>query len=294
MSRIPHRTARSAVPALPPGLLAGLLLGLFAGLFVELSLAAPAQAGLRRAMPFAPGERLVFDISWTVFHAGEAELEVLPFTDVNGTAAAHFRATARSSEFIDTFYKVRDAIESCTDPGVDRTLAFEQHQREGDYERDIRLDFAWDRNGTQAGPGPGGVDRFGRQGFKQHIALPGDCLDPLSVLYHFRTHYLFLDKLVSGLVTDGKKLTTGQGRVIGRETVTVPAGTFDCWVVVPDTHEVGGVFAKSPGAVVTLWFSADERRIPVKMSTRVVIGSVVLELVRLEGAPAPAAPAAAP
>ena len=34
----------------------------------------PVQAGVRRSMPFAPGERLVFDISWTVFHAGEAEL----------------------------------------------------------------------------------------------------------------------------------------------------------------------------------------------------------------------------
>lgn len=258
-------------------------------LFIFLWMTVSAEAGLRRVLPFAPGERLVFDISWTVFHAGQAELEVLPPAEVKGALAARFRATARSSPLIDTFYKVRDTIESWTAPDIGRTLAYEQHQREGNYVRDIRLDFTWGQKADD--PGTGVVERFGRQGFKQRIELPADCLDPLAVLYHFRTYYLFLDKLVSGWVTDGKKLTTGQGRVVGRETVTVPAGTFDCWKVVPDTREVGGVFAKSPGAVVTMWFTTDERRIPVKLRTRVIIGSVVLELVRLEGALPPGRPA---
>lgn len=239
--------------------------------------AAPAEAGLKRTFPFRPGEKLVYDLWWTVVYAGRATLEVVDIEDEGGTLMYHFRATVRSSEFLDTFYKVRDVMESRTDITVDRTFRYEQHQREGSYEKDIRLEFDWsdDDNAT--------VSRYGRQGFKQLIELPGDTLDPLAVLYHFRSHFLSIGRVVKGWVTDGKKLTVGQGEVTARETVSVPAGEFDAFVVVPDTREVGGVFEKSEDAKVWIWFTNDANRIPVKLRTKVVIGHVTADLVRVEG-----------
>lgn len=237
---------------------------------------APALAGLKRSYPYAPGEKLTYDIYWTVVYAGQATLEVLPDTEIKGEPARHFQALARTSEFIDTFYMVRDTIDSWTDMAVDRTLQFEQRQREGDYEKDTLLDFDW--NAMR-------LSNSGIQGFKNTLELSGNVLDSLSVLFHFRTHWLFKDRLISGLVTDGRKIVTGSGLVVGRETIATPFGELDCFKVEPETKDIGGVFQKSDNASIEMWFTADDRRIPVRIRSEVAVGHFSLELVDAQGVP---------
>ena len=82
-------------------------------------------------------------------------------------------------------------------------------------------------------------------------------------------------------MTDGVKCVIGKATVVGRETVTVPAGTFDTYLVEPDLEHVGGVFKKSKDAKLKVWVTADERRIPVKVASRVVVGNFYAELERL-------------
>lgn len=257
-----------------------LLLSSLLLLFLLSALAAPAHAGLRRNYPYGPGEKLVYDIHWTFVYAGRATLEVMENTEVKGEPARHFRATARTSEFVDNFYKVRDSIDSWTDMAVNRTLKFHQVQREGDYEKDTILDMFWPEMK---------LDLYGLQGFKGSLALPGDVLDPLSILYAFRSHPLFADRVIEGLVTDGRKIAPGRGVVVGRELVETDLGEFDCFKVVPDTRDIGGVFKKSPDARIEIWFTADERRIPVKVKSKVVVGHFTLELVEMEGVAAASA-----
>ena len=235
-----------------------------------------AQAGLKRSFPFGPGEKFTFEIYWTVIYAGQATLEVMPDTEIKGVLARHFHAEARTSEFIDTFYKVRDRIDSWTDMDVDRTLKFVQEQREGDYEKDTILDMDWPAMR---------LDLYGIQGFKNSLDLPGDVLDSLGVLFHFRTHYLFQDRVIGGLVTDGKKIVNGSGVVIRREKVDTPFGELDCFKVEPDTKDIGGVFKKSDNASIEMWFTADERRIPVKIQSEVSVGHFTLELIDVQGVP---------
>lgn len=235
-----------------------------------------AEAGLKRSWPYAPGEKFEYEIYWTVVYAGTASVEVLPDTEIKGEPARHFRAVACSSPFIDTFYKVRDTIDSWTDRNVDRTLRFEQYQREGDYHRDTILEMDWPSRR---------VDRYGKHGFKNSLELPGDVLDPLAILFHFRTHWLFQDRVVSGWVTDGKKMVNGSGRVVGREILDTPFGPLDCFRVEPETRDLGGVFKKSDDARIEMWFTADERRIPVRIRSKVVVGHFSLELVDVRGVP---------
>lgn len=241
-----------------------------------LLLASPASAGLKRTYPYGPGEKFTYEIYWTVVYAGQATLEIMPDTEIQGVPARHFHAEARTSDFIDSFYKVRDTIDSWTDMAVDRTLKFEQRQREGDYEKDTLLSFDW--QGMT-------LENRGIQGFKNTLDLPGDVLDSLSVLFHFRTHGLFQDRVISGLVTDGRKIVPGSGRVVGRETIETPFGDLDCFRVEPDTRDIGGVFKKSDDARIEMWFTADERRIPVRIRSQVVVGHFSLELVDVRGVP---------
>ena len=84
-------------------------------------------------------------------------------------------------------------------------------------------------------------------------------------------------------MTDGKKHVLGIADVVRRETITVPAGTFDTFLIEPDLAHVGGVFEKSPDAKIQLWVSADHRRLPVKLKSKVIVGSFSGELVSMTG-----------
>ncbi|HEV8537295.1 MAG TPA: DUF3108 domain-containing protein, partial [Bacteroidota bacterium] len=69
-------------------------------------------------------------------------------------------------------------------------------------------------------------------------------------------------------------------RFKGRQEIEVPAGKFNCVVVEPLARE-GGLF-KSEGKVF-VWLTDDERKIPVRVSTKVVIGSIDSELIEYSG-----------
>ncbi len=69
-------------------------------------------------------------------------------------------------------------------------------------------------------------------------------------------------------------------KYLGKETVSVTAGTFDCIVVEPLVQE-GGLF-KSEGSI-TVWLSDDNLKLPVKVKTKVVIGSIDAELTKYDG-----------
>jgi len=63
----------------------------------------------------------------------------------------------------------------------------------------------------------------------------------------------------------------------------VPVGTYDTYLFEPDIEHVGGVFEKSKDAKIELWITADKRRIPVRLRSKVIVGSFVGELVSMTG-----------
>ncbi len=69
-------------------------------------------------------------------------------------------------------------------------------------------------------------------------------------------------------------------KFLGRQRIDVDAGTFNCILVEPLMKE-GGLF-KSEGRVI-IWLTDDERKIPVKVSTKVVVGSIDAELREYSG-----------
>ena len=63
--------------------------------------------------------------------------------------------------------------------------------------------------------------------------------------------------------------------VHARDRVRVPAGTFDCIVVEPVLREAG-LFNQKGRMVV--WVTDDERRMPVMMKSKVLVGTIDVEL----------------
>jgi len=224
---------------------------------------------------FRPGERLTFILKWTIIPAGEAVLEVLPKEHMAGIDAYHFVLTARSNAFVDAFYMVRDRIDAWADSGMRQSLLYRKKQHEGSTRRDITVSFDWEEMTVQ-------YVNHGEA--REPIPITVGTFDPLSIFYWSRSANLVAGGRIQRSVTDGKKHVMGVADVVRRETVTVPAGTFDTFLIEPDLAHVGGVFEKSPDAKIQLWVSADYRRLPVKLKSKVVVGSFSGELVSLTGA----------
>ncbi|MDM8522939.1 DUF3108 domain-containing protein [Desulfococcaceae bacterium HSG8] len=220
--------------------------------------------------PFYPGEKLVFDLKWTVVKAGEATLEVFPVETVNGVQAYHFVMTARTLPFLDFFYKVRDRIDAYTDVDMTHSVLYKKKQREGKTHRDIIVHFDWEKNEAH-------YSNFGKK--REPLFLLPGAFDPLSAFYFSRFSDFKENAEIRRPVTDGKKCVIGRVSVVRREKIEVAGRTYDAWLLEPELNHIGGVFEKSKDAKIQVWVSADKRRIPLRIKSKVIVGSFVGELV---------------
>lgn len=230
----------------------------------------PAQGA---SLPFGPGEKISYNIYWTVVLGGTATLETLEPESIDGHQTLRFRALAKSTPFVDKFYMVRDSIEAWVDTGVSRSWQYKKDQSEGDYQRNYLVTF--DALGLTA-------YRYSKGKFKNAVSIPRGTFDPLSMLFLFRTKPLAVGYQFIAPVTDGDKYIVGTAKVVKRERIKTQIGEFDTFLVEPDVRDIGGVFRKSPDATLQVWITDDERRIPVRVRSKVVVGYFSMEITGYE------------
>ncbi|MBU0462794.1 MAG: DUF3108 domain-containing protein, partial [Proteobacteria bacterium] len=79
-------------------------------------------------MPFSIGEEIQYSVSWEMIRAGKANFKVLPLTTLNGEKAYHFLLEAKSNNYIDMIYKIRDRLEGFTDIEFTQSLLYKKTQ----------------------------------------------------------------------------------------------------------------------------------------------------------------------
>ena len=248
--------------------------GILLLVFAALVLPAPAfcaEAG--DALPFSPGEKLTFSLRWGIIPAGEATLEVHRPEFIGGERAHHFVLTARTNDFVDIFYKVRQRIDAYADLSMTRSLLYREVHTVHKTRRDAEIRFDWKKMKAQ-------YVNFGKA--EKAIPLAPGAFDPLSIFYYSRLFDPGQRRLLERPVTDGKKCVIGRATIVGRETVEIEDDTYDTFLVEPELKEVGGVFKKSRDAKIQIWVTADRRRYPVRIRSKVVIGSFTGDLVSVE------------
>jgi hypothetical protein len=238
-----------------------------------LPVSSPATTQKPSGPPYGVGEKLVFKLKWMFIPAGEAILQVLPAGTIDGDAVSHFLLTAKSNSFVDKFFMVRDIINAWPNREVTRSVRYEKKQREGRTVRDVVVEFDWRQR----------VARYANYG-KQRPPIPimPGTLDPLSAFYHVRNIDLREGMEIQRPITDGKRCVIGKATVVKRETIRVGDKTYDTFLLEPELEHVGGVFEKDKDAKIKVWVTADRHRIPVRLTSKVVVGSFVGELVSAE------------
>ena len=248
-----------------------------------LLLAASAGAG-EHDRAFSPGEKLTFQIKWGPFPAGEAVLEVLPMERQDGTPVYHFAMEVKTNAFLDLFYYYRSRIDAYAELQMNRSLLYKQTTQTGRKTKDVIVDFDWQNNLAHFHR----TETFFRPKRKTNVKslqtplLPGT-FDPLSAFYYTRMLAPQERTLTTRPISDGKRTLRANLKVIGRETIRLNGQSYDTFLVQPDLKGVNPVFEKEAGATILIWVSADERRIPIKLKSKVSVGSFTGELVGVEG-----------
>jgi len=239
-----------------------LLLFLVLGFFQYAAAAGPP-------LPFKPGEKLLYRVGWLSIPAGEMRLEVLPMQEIGGEQAYHFMMTTTTYRFVNLFYKLRQRIDAFTNKAITHSLLYTKETR-GKKKRDEQVRFDWQK----------GIATYVKNGKKEDtVALLPGAFDPLSIFYVFRLQHLEAGKTIVVPVSDGKKCVVGKAKVVRRETIRVGKKRYDTFLVEPDLKHIGGVFKKSKNATLKIWFTADDAKIPVKVETKVKVGSFRAELI---------------
>jgi hypothetical protein len=229
--------------------------------------AAGESAAADRIFTFEPGERLVYSAKWFFFPAGEAEIEVLPDASFNGKPARHFVMSTSTNSLIDYFYKIRERRESFTDRRVTRALQYREKST-GDYPRDVVVLFDWTRKTAT-------YTNYGEP--RKSVTIPPGTFDSLSLIFAIRNYRLIPGDVIEIPVTDGTNVINAKAIVASRDKVTIHDAVYDTLLVVADMSRLEGVV--SGGSSLKIWFTADERHVPVKIQTRIAVGSFVFELV---------------
>ncbi|HWP34713.1 MAG TPA: DUF3108 domain-containing protein [Thermodesulfobacteriota bacterium] len=236
------------------------------------ALARPAAADERCGghPALAVGERLVFEVSWLGIPAGRATLAIEGVTEVDGRLALRLASAADSNKLVDTVYKVRDRAESLVDCAGRHSLRFVLRTEEGRRRRE--RDYTFD-------PARQEIVLLRPGEVPLRLPAPGPVQDPLSSLYYVRTQPLEVGRSLYVATLQGTQVWQLEVQVLRREAVEVPAGRFDAIVVKPLLRGEG--LFRHKGDVV-VWLTDDARRMPVRMTTSVAIGSVAAELTSYE------------
>ena len=236
-----------------------------------LCLFVPLAASSQEPLPFGPGERVAFRITYAHVLAGRAWVGVLP-GDAAGEPVLRFVAEAKSQGFFAWLFgfRVEDRTVATWDTRSGCSLAIEKRLREGKAVRDQTVRF--DREL--------GVALVADPKIKETRFDVGPCaLDVLSAFFVTRVKGVSDGVDLALPVFDNGKAYRLGVRFLGRERLDLPmplGPRVSTVVVEPQLLEGTGLFVKE--GRLKLWLTDDARRIPVRMRSKVPVGSVSADL----------------
>ena len=210
--------------------------------------------------PHRGPELLNYDLLWAGVKAGTATLGIENGTD----GGSIIRSTARSEDWVSVFFPVKDLVESTLTP-AGYPSHYTMKINEGSTHKDC--EYAFDRYSVRY------VDNILKK--DKTYDSNGPVYDPLSAFNHIRWGDIPDSGSVHVSLFDSRKFSDVEVAILGREKITVPAGTFDTIKIQPKLQSEG-IFS-SRGAIY-VWVTNDSRRLPVRLLTKVLVGSISAEL----------------
>ena len=229
------------------------------------------------AAVFMDGEKLTFNVKYGIVNAAEATLEAR--TSVyQGTPVWYLTTNARTHNFFDKFFKIRDRVESWWDKESLLPYKFSKNLQEGRYRQHRVHIYDHARRRTT----------YQRWSFRENrfenseMDMPIDAQDILSAFYYVRSQPLQVGKSVMVNITaDGRNMPT-EVLVHRKEKVKSIFGEVECLVIEPMLK--GEALFKQTGNIL-IWVTNDAFKIPVKLESKISFGSFTATLVSAQKVP---------
>ncbi len=225
--------------------------------------------------PFEAGEKAVYRASWNgLLSVATAEIFTTPKV-IDGRKIYEVRIEAKTTKMLDLIWKMRDTIRSTFDADDLEPVHFKFNQRENSriIDTEARYDATakrWVVHRQQVG-----------KRTKKYQFDSDNTLDPITAVYMARSvDYKPGDSLYFN-VFGGRYRYRLELFVERKERVTLESGeSVEAYKVVPRVTKLTkkGYAKRLNDAVV--WITADERRVPVKLQSKITFGSVYLELIQ--------------
>ena len=211
-------------------------------------------------LSIAWGEKLVYSAGFRLFNAGEAtftkEVKIL-----NDAPIILITSTIKTNSFLSRFYKVRDVVKVWSNKDDLTLIKIEKEVNEGSYHLNYSAHVS---------------DDLRLISDKETIQLESKVYDPISAIFMLRKK-----PLTHG---DSYKFTTVENGIIQKvnvmvgdiEKVSVPAGNFDTRQIIPISDD--GVPLFKHDGKMKVWYSDDNRHLPVKMEQKTNVGTLILKL----------------
>jgi len=224
---------------------------------------------------FDTGEFIKFRIHYGIVNAGYATLEVKDAT-VNGKKVHHAVGKGYTTGMSKLFFKVEDLYESYFDKETGEPYRYVRKINEGGYTKNQEGFFNQKENRIL-------VKDYKRKTEKT-IVLTDNVQDILSSFYYLRNHPN-IDKLKSGesISIDmffDEEITKFKLKYVGRQDITTKFGTVSCMMFKP-LVQTGRVFKEKES--VTLWISADNNKVPVRIKADLAVGSLKADIDEYKG-----------
>ena len=231
------------------------------------------KAPLAKKSAFAVGEHLTYEVSYGMLTAGVAELSIHQSDKIHTNPVLHMKGIGYSTGMFEWFFKVRDRYESWFDMVRKTPIESLRDVNEGGFIIQSHVTYDQDNTATEHWT-------KNKQG---EYKVPDRVQDMLSAFYYARSH-------------DGKVLKNGdlidipifidhevfhfQLKLVKRETIKTKFGKVRCLVFKPLVQE-GRIFNEKES--VTLWVSDDDNKVPVLLKSKILVGSIKMEIKGMEG-----------
>jgi hypothetical protein len=229
-----------------------------------------------RPVPFKAGESLVYDVSWTTFlTAGQATLSVKERRPAGaGRAQYYLVAEGQPSSVLRRLYHLYYKAESMMDTQSLRPATATVYSDENGRKRYKTTRFLG--NGTVA------YEIKTSTSAKSTVKVDPTAQDPLGAIYVLRALPLKPGQAPFTIpITDSGKSYRLRVVVGNREQVKTGIGTLPAIKLTLMATETGGKAADTSN--LTLWLSDDARKLPLKFTAGLAVGSFQLTLARVTG-----------
>lgn len=218
---------------------------------------------------FPANETLNYAVDWRVFPAGTSVFHLLQQGDEEQVSASGDTLGA-----INLIYRVSDRFQSSFNRQTGCSAGFSKQLQEGHRQvsTDLKFDYA-------QGKAILNEKNLVKGTSKHQVAPVGPCVtDLLSAIFYPASQPLVVGQSFLVPVADAMHTVPVTMKVEARETLRTPLGTYATIRVQP-TAAAGVVKARGN---IWVWYTDDQRHIPVQMRARLFWGTITFRLTSME------------